>query len=153
MNATASTPISGKHFTAADFEPVQPLDPQRSCPDCRRHPGVYYLASGAPIECPRYVPSLRDASRQREYADRTGALVATLRARATARGASHTARLLTAIRNGLWALETREPKRLPALYASVANGRVDAVIDALVDYWQTHAAELADNRQAAGGAR
>lgn len=73
--------------------------------------------------------------RVRERREQISLLRDALRGRAYDRALSgDTPDLVSQVEAGLRRLETHEPGRLPALYASVANGRGDAVIDALTAY-------------------
>lgn len=126
-------------FTAADFEFPAPLDPMRKHRRCGGT-GIYHTAGG-PVPCSGcngegLVYSPADRRRAAAVGDRRSALMQAMYDRARERGGW---RFADEVHDGYDRLEVGDHDRLPTMYASLANGRVDDVIDALLTYGKEHA--------------
>lgn len=134
-------------YTAADFV-FLPQEPARCCPRCK---GQRTIDSDRQLpmnnRCFRCfgegtVLSRQDSRRAKTLAALRSQLQGDMQARAISRGRV----VAESVNDGYMALEELEPHRLPALYASLANGRFDEVIDALTDYFRVNARKLCVNQ-------
>jgi len=121
---------------------------QRKCSKCRTQakgsifpatPGVFWRYNGYPDVCYpcngtgfiKIYTKEEKAQMERDQAVFTEALYAV---KDHALTIDDDARYLAT--DGLWRLKRQEPERLPKLYASLKNGRVDDVVRALIKYEQ-----------------
>lgn len=127
-----------KKSTAIDL-----LDPLRPCRRCNAT-GTFHLPNG-PVPCRNCsgtgkVPSARDR-RRIEAANRNYyRLIKIMRARAEERDGRRCGPIEFESHQGFGLLEQYEPHRLPALFRSLEDGRVDDVIDMLITYRNGHIA-------------
>lgn len=125
-------------FTAADFDPATfvPLEPLRTHRSCGgrgyRYGGAHCFGCGGTGQ----VRSPADQRRAAEREQRRNALRVELRRRSEVNGRN--SQLADDVADGYGLLELNAPERLPALYASLANGRFDDVMTALVQYLHDH---------------
>lgn len=122
-------------FTAADFTFV-PQDEKVTCPRCKHSkiPGRIETKRGYD-HCFRCTGTTKVLTRRDQKAfDAVAELTAGARDRIK-KGATDA----TFISSAMHMLARLEPRRVPAMYASAANGRVDAVVNALIGYARTHA--------------
>lgn len=111
---------------------------QRKCAKCSNHPGVYLRRGMIPEDCfpclgTGFIKVYSKEEKERMHAaqtERSNALQL-VKARAKELGGYN---LEDRVRWGFDKLETNEPERLPKLYASLKNGRLDDVVNALEAY-------------------
>lgn len=123
---------------------IELLDPLRPCRRCKAT-GTFHLPNG-PVECRNCggtgkVPSTRDRRRIREADQNYYRLFKAMRTRAEERDGHRNGRIEFESHQGFGLLEQNERHRLPALFRSLEAGRVDDVIDMLIDYRNAHIAK------------
>lgn len=121
-------------FTAADFADFAPRDAELPCPKCTDAPGVYVFSNGKIGPCfrcgtTRTVRTRRDQTAYNAWTKRRDDIRTVVLTSVPKLSPKYYA--LSRAWDELYAAE---PHRIPALCASVANGRLDAVVTAMLAY-------------------
>lgn len=111
----------------------------RACTSRRCDRGIVHLASGSTATCmtclgTSTVPGVAEQRLLKEAGRLRARSLKDMYDRIEVRTGRRNSDLADVVRDSFNALESEEPHRVPKMFASIQEGRTDAVIDALASY-------------------